>query len=294
MTINHIIIAGGAYNGMYIVGVFKKLIEVKFFDIDEIKTIYATSVGGLIGILLCLREDWDTIINYIIERPWDKDFIFTPDMMFQMLPNKGLLDNAFFKLFLNKLLKAKNLSQDITLQEFYAFSKIKLILFALDINNFNTVPISYESHPNMKLIEAVYITCSLPFIFQPTYIDDTYLIDGGVLYNYPLDFCIEHEEAEEKSILGVNFKVNTTNKAKIDHTTNIFHYGYHIIDKLVGKARIRNKNIISNQIIMDCDATEINTALIMLKDKAMRKKYIIKGETYAESFLTNLHSDKQL
>ena len=59
MTINHIVIAGGAYNGIYIIGVFKKLIENKFFNIKQIKTIYATSVGGLIGTLLCLQEDWD-------------------------------------------------------------------------------------------------------------------------------------------------------------------------------------------------------------------------------------------
>lgn len=288
MTINHIVIAGGAYNGIYIIGVFKKLIETNFFNIKKIKTIYATSIGGLIGTLLCLQEDWDTIINYIIERPWEKDFTFTPDMMFQILPNKGLLDKSFFKLFLKKLLKAKNLSENITLQEFFTFSKIKLTLFALNINNFEAVPISYQSHPNMTLIDAIYITCSLPFIFQPTYIDNTYLIDGGVLYNYPLDICIEHEKAEKSSILGIDFKINTTNKAKINETTNIFYYGYHIVDKLVGKARVKNENKIQNQIIINCDATEINTALLMLKDKELRKEYITKGEECAELFIRKL------
>ena len=73
----------------------------------------------------------------------------------------------------------------------------------------------------MMLIDAIYITCSLPFIFQPIYIDNTYLIDGGVLYNYPLDICIEHEKAEKSSILGIDFKINTTNKTKIDENTNM-------------------------------------------------------------------------
>jgi predicted acylesterase/phospholipase RssA len=285
MTIKHIVMAGGAYNGIYMFGTLKKLIKSNFFNIKEIQTIYGTSVGGLLGVLLCLKEDWDTIINYIIERPWDKDYCFTTDMMFQMIPNKGILDKSFIELFLLKLLKAKNLSENITLKEFYEFSKIELILFAIDANTFDIVKISYKTHADISLIDAIYITCSIPFIFQPLYVNDTYLIDGGTLYNYPLDSCIE-DGAKEDEILGINFAVNTKNKTKMDKDTNIFHYGYHIMDKLVGAARKGSKYSIPHQVIIPCNATEIAIALNMIKDKELRKEYIEKGEEYAELFLT--------
>ena len=52
MTIKNIVMAGGAYNGLYIIGALKYLIENSFFDINNIETIYGTSVGGFIGVLL--------------------------------------------------------------------------------------------------------------------------------------------------------------------------------------------------------------------------------------------------
>ena len=86
MTIKNIVMAGGAYNGLYIIGALKYLIENNFFDINNIETIYGTSVGGFIGILLCLKIEWSIILNYILERPWNRDLSFSADMMFNMIP----------------------------------------------------------------------------------------------------------------------------------------------------------------------------------------------------------------
>ena len=98
MTIKNIVMAGGAYNGLYIIGALKYLIENSFFDINNIETIYGTSVGGFIGVLLCLKIEWSIILNYILERPWDRDLTFTADMMFNMIPKKGILDSSYMKI----------------------------------------------------------------------------------------------------------------------------------------------------------------------------------------------------
>ena len=66
MTIKNIVLAGGAYNGLYTIGALKNLIKNSFFDINNIETIYGTSVGGFIGALLCLKIDWSIILNYIL------------------------------------------------------------------------------------------------------------------------------------------------------------------------------------------------------------------------------------
>ena len=139
MTIKNIVMAGGAYNGLYIIGALKYLIENSFFDINNIETIYGTSVGGFIGILLCLKIEWSIILNYILERPWDRDLSFSADMMFNMIPKKGILDSDCMRIFFTNLLKSKHLSSDITLKDFYEFSKIKLYLFAVDVNTFKVV-----------------------------------------------------------------------------------------------------------------------------------------------------------
>ena len=285
MTVKHIVMAGGAYNGIYIIGALKHLIEKSFFDIANIKTIYGTSVGGFVGILLCLKIEWTIIIDYILERPWDRDLSFSADMMFNMIPKKGILDSSYMKIFFANLLKAKNLDEEITLKEFYEFSKIKLNLFAVDVNTFKVIKISHESHPTLKLIEAVFITCSMPFVFQPTFLNNTYLVDGGVLCNYPLDHCIE-DGAEEDEIMGIQFSLNKDTRKYIDESTNIVYYGYYMFDKLIGVARKPPNNKIKNEIIIPCDRINIPRAVEIVKKKEMRNSYIKKGEECAKLFLT--------
>jgi len=102
----------------------------------------------------------------------------------------------------------------------------------------------------------------MPFVFQPTFLNDTYLVDGGVLCNYPLDYCIE----------------------------DIVYYGYYMFDKLIGIARKSPKNEIKNEIIIPCDRINIPRAVEIVKNKEVRNNYIKKGEECAKLFLLYLPS----
>ena len=285
MPIKHIVMCGGGYNGIYTVGALDYLLKQKFFDIKNIETIYGTSVGGLVGVLLCLQLPWTTIVEYIIERPWNKDIVFSPDMMFNMISNKGMLDSSYIRLFFTKLLKAKNLSCDITLSGFYDFSNIHLVFFAIDVNVFEVVKLSHKTHPDMKLIDAIFITCSIPFIFQPTFINDTYLVDGGVLCNYPLDYCIE-DGADKNEILGIQFQLNKNVSRPIKQSTNVLYYSYYMFDKLVGVARKPPINEIKNEVIVPCNYMNIEEGVKIINDQNLRQSYINKGRECAKLFIT--------
>ena len=131
----------------------------------------------------------------------------------------------------------------------------------------------------------------MPFIFQPTFIDNTYLVDGGVLCNYPLDFCIEDGKDKEE-IMGIQFSLNKDDRKYIDESTNIVYYGYYMFDKLVGVARKPPKNSIKNEIIIPCDRINIPRALEIVKDKTIRNSYIKKGEECAKLFMTYLSKEQ--
>ena len=53
MSIKHIVLCGGIYNGIYTVGALKYLAEHEFYNINEIENIYGTSAGGFLGALIC-------------------------------------------------------------------------------------------------------------------------------------------------------------------------------------------------------------------------------------------------
>ena len=88
------------------------------------------------------------------------------------------------------MLVAKDLTLNVTLQEFYDFCKIDLHIFTFELNEFKTVELSHTSHPDMLLVDALTMSSSLPGIFIPTIKDNKCYIDGGVIDNYPLNYCL--------------------------------------------------------------------------------------------------------
>ena len=97
--IKHIVLAAGAYKGLYILVALNYLSTIGYYNIDNIETIYGGAVGGLIGAVLCLKLDWSDVIKYIIERPWNKVVKFDSNIIFSMVTEKGLFDENAFKKF---------------------------------------------------------------------------------------------------------------------------------------------------------------------------------------------------
>ena len=69
MPIKHLVLSGGGPIGISFLGALEYLSNEKYINIDEIETIYATSIGTVMSTILCLNYDWPTINKYIIERP---------------------------------------------------------------------------------------------------------------------------------------------------------------------------------------------------------------------------------
>ena len=73
-TIKHLIISGGGPTIIQTLGSLQYLYETTFIQIDKIESIYATSAGAIIAVIMCLKFEWQTIFDYIIMRPWNEVF----------------------------------------------------------------------------------------------------------------------------------------------------------------------------------------------------------------------------
>ena len=80
-TIKHIVISGGGPAGIQTIGALQQLEKNGFWNIENIESIYSTSIGGIIGILLALKFDWDAVNDYIIKRPWHETMHFKVSQM---------------------------------------------------------------------------------------------------------------------------------------------------------------------------------------------------------------------
>ena len=72
------------------------LLDNKFFNIKDIENIYGTSVGSIIGVLLCLKLDWNDIVEYAINRPWHKQININTQMLLDTFTHKGYFNRDFF------------------------------------------------------------------------------------------------------------------------------------------------------------------------------------------------------
>jgi predicted acylesterase/phospholipase RssA len=204
MTIKHLVISGGGPIGFSYLGAIEYLSDNGFLNMENIESIYATSIGAIVSVMLALKYDCPTIRKYVIERPWKDIFKLSAKQIMETYTNKGIYDIKITEKTFKPLLEANDLSINITLKEFYEYSQKDIHFFVFDLNAYKTVEITHTEYPNLLLIKAIYMSCSLPGIFIPTIMDDKCLIDGGPLANYPLNYCLrDHNNKEE--ILGFNF-----------------------------------------------------------------------------------------
>jgi len=280
--IKNIVLAAGAYKGIYILGALNYLSKIKYYNIENIETIYGGSVGGLIGAILCLKIDWDDINTYIIDRPWNKVLKFDGSFIFSMVTQKGLFDEQVFHIFFKNLLESKGLTVDVTLKEFYDFCNIELYLHTVNVNTLIVRKLSYKTDPNMKLLDAIYASCCMPFVFQPKIIDDIYYIDGAVKNCYPIDFCIQDGKKEEET-LGIKIR-DLTKKNEITVGDNLFSYGYYLFNSLLCEYRTKCDINIKNQIIIPAKQSTIEVAVSIVNNKKTRQEFLELGERYAKLF----------
>jgi predicted acylesterase/phospholipase RssA len=292
MTIKHLVISGGGTIGLKYLGILQKLNQENIWKIQDIQTIYCTSAGCLLGSILCLNYDWETINKYIIERPWKDVFKLSAKQMVEAYYNKGLYDKKIIETVFKPLLEAKDLSLSITLKELYDYCKIEINIFTFELNSFKTAQLNYKLNPDLSLITAISMSCAVPGLFMPicSDIDNTCYVDGGVMANYPLSFCLEMQYNKEE-ILGINYFIDNIN----NNTNNYIHKDSSILDFILGFS-INAMNFISNKAPLDIIPNEIvcrieDSPLSLhfiektVKTIEMRKKMIEEGYLNAEEFI---------
>jgi patatin-like phospholipase/acyl hydrolase len=288
MTIKQIVLSGGAYKGFYTIGALKYLADNKFFNVDELEKIYGTSVGALIGCIICLKLNWDDLIDYAVNKPWHKSFSFSVDSLLEIISKKGFMHRGFIEGVFENLLKQSGLNTKSTMLDLFNHSSIELNIFTTNMTTFKLERLSYKTKPDLMIIDAIYQSCSLPFIFQPHYEKENCYVDGGVINPYPMNICLkdlkENPEFDTKEILGFKI-VDDALEAPLP-SSSIFHFGFYMIYRLIKE----NYNYAINEdieyeLIIPSNILSIEAAQNIITSMDERKRLINDGEKYAKLFL---------
>lgn len=287
MTIKHLVISGGGPIMVQILSAIQELEKNNYIDMNNIESIYGTSAGAIIGVLISLKYDWQTINDYIIKRPWHDVFPVKVQNILDSYTKRGLFDIKTVEKCFKPLFDAKDIPLDITMKDFYKLTNMELHMFAFEINQYMVEDISYISYPDLKLLDAIQMTCALPVLVTPVCIGDKCFMDGGVACNYPLNFCVNSGK-DPNEILGFKNKYSD-DKTIINEESNLLDYLLNFLFKAVFSAK--NNYVqpnIKNEVI--CDASYLNLDVLRnaLSSIEIRKDLFEKGKITASNYLTSL------
>lgn len=295
MNIKHLVFSSGGPALLNQMGAFSLLIEKKIIEYEKIENIYACSSGALISFLFCLNMDFKEIISYFVERPWQKLFNIDFNKMINLYDNIGLFNLNYIKEMLNPLFKSKNINIDITFKDFFEINNKYLNIFSTNHNTFNSKKFSYKETPDMKVVEAIYMSCTVPFLLKPIKYNNVYHIDGVYSSRFPMkQFLIDYPDVNRDEIFGMDLmSIKRMEKIKkIDH--NIFSFNMDIILKLMNKNNDKNNNHIKHvnnicNLIVD-GGYSLNDVYKIINNKEFRKEKIKKGYVQCNIFLMNKYN----
>jgi predicted acylesterase/phospholipase RssA len=292
MTIKHLVISGGGPIMVQILGAIQHLEQHNFVDMKNIESIYGTSAGAIVGILICLKYDWETINDYIIKRPWQDVFPIKVQNIFEAYTKKGIFDIKTIEKCFKPLLDAKDIPMDINLEDFYNLTKIELHLFSFEINEFKVHDISYLTHPTLSLMLAVQMTCALPVLVTPVCIDDKCYIDGGMSCNYPVNFCITSGKIPDE-ILGFKNKYSDK-KDNINLESTILDFLLSFLFKAVFSVNTDSSQPqIKNEVVCDVQYLTFDVLRNALSNAEVRRDLFKNGTETASNFLSKLKDSIQ-
>lgn len=287
MTIKHLVISGGGPTIFKSVGAIQELELSGFWNTNDIESIYGTSAGAIVGILICLRFDWETINDYLIKRPWHEACPINIASILDSYSKRGIFDEKLFEIIFKPLFNAKDLSLDITLKEFHEYSKIDLHMYSFELNSFEIEDISYSTHPDLKLLTAIQMTSALPIIIAPVFIGDKCYIDGGFVSNYPLSYCIQkygNDSIDE--ILGFRNDYEKLDTYFITDKSNISDYMMTLLHKLVCSLSTEpTQSKIPNEIAYKTSSLSVSVLQNTLSDINVRREMFEIGTKTAKDFL---------
>jgi len=218
-TPESLVFSGGGIKGLAYVGAIKALEEKQLFQ--NVKRFAGASAGAITAALLAIGMGADELdeqmssvdfstflqksnvnIEALVDSPTEELILKGPEVIFDEVKKRGLCDGSVFVQWLTSMFKLKGFDETTTFADLYEKTGNELIIVLCYANCSKTVLACYknEEMANMPIVTAVRGSMSIPFVFQPLIWNNNTYVDGGTMYNYPIE--VFDEELPPEKTLG--------------------------------------------------------------------------------------------
>lgn len=228
--IETLILSGGGVRGIAYIGVFEFLERLAneahekslTKTIVDIKNVCTVSIGSLLGLLY--------VIGYtsaeLKEELMNKDLSRLKNIRLNNLVYQYGFDSGDVLMnWIESLLIKRGVSKDITFRELWQLTTINYQVICTNINTYKSVIFDHNDMPNLKVLKAVRMSMSIPFVFTAEkYRGDIY-VDGGLTDNYPIRLYDDNLS----TVLGVKFVSTRTRADFREDITSFTDYVYNVM-----------------------------------------------------------------
>jgi predicted acylesterase/phospholipase RssA len=245
-----LVLSGGGVRGIATLGALILLQE--HGCLEHVNVYSGTSIGALLAALLSIGYEPDELNKEI----WDINLNDLRSVdLWNFLNNFGLDTGNKITDTLKDLFRKKNINKDITFGELYKNTGKTLILTGTLVNKHKLEIFSHKTHPKCKIIDAVRISISIPFLFSSPKYENNYYSDGGILNNYPIS-CLEEYINKEDHVIGINLMHEFSMKERVQINTKDFPtFSKHLVYTAIEEIN-RLRNLLSKY---ECSYKNIST-----------------------------------
>lgn len=211
-----LVFEGGGVKGIGIVGAVEVLSKAGY----QCRRVAGTSAGAIVGALVAAGMPTGDLVRTMRSLDYRKfrdanwlDKLGPLGKGASLLLEKGIFEGNFLRQWLAVELEQLGVRTfgDLKITESWANKlppnrRYKLMVIASDISRGQLVRLPWAYHyygldPDTQLVaDAIHASTATPFFYKPTELAGNYLVDGGVLSNFPID---SFDDIEDWPTFGV-------------------------------------------------------------------------------------------
>jgi len=195
-------LSGGGMRGLAHIGALEILQERGL--LKAVKEYIGISAGSFCAFAVCIGCTLSELRTVSALLDFSLMQSLTPETAFKFLDTFGFDSGENLERLLTVLMKSKGFSPGLTFGELAAIKAPRLRVFATDLNTCMPVEFSAVKSPDVRIIQALRASMSIPIYFTPvTGSNGHLLVDGGVITHVPFSL-LPREERE--TTLNITFR----------------------------------------------------------------------------------------
>lgn len=153
---------------------------------ENLKGVAGTSSGSLVGLVILLgvcrkkREELFKIMSDVKKH-------INPDLAL-MVEKYGFEDGILTRRLIERVLSVGGLSTESTLGHLQKLLRKEFVCMTTNLNFGTAHALSSMSTPNVRVVDAIFASCCIPFVFTPHVVDGFMLVDGCLTEDQPFVF----------------------------------------------------------------------------------------------------------